>query len=349
MRFVQKDADIFLQRHPILAMEPADAWRHVLMVIRQTTAYMKGKIPAFVPIAFKLACTFSLIITLGLISLGSLIGINQTSLLENQAKHFGIVLAGQAAHSIKEPLLADDTLGIKSIIKKLTEEVSIVGGSVYTDDQQLIASAGFNSSNITFPTNGSRYSQSRDRFGEFNIIESEYRPVISFTVPISHGQLTVGYVSLSFDHSMLAMAKTDTLYAVVSITLLTLILCIIGSFYISKRITKPLNELMKATQAITQGSYHYQFPGDRRSDELGVLMEAMSNMGTDLLRKEKVESVFSRYVSSPVATQVPKDLDQLDTVELGGQHVTASVFFADIVGFLPIFRKTSSHNKSVSY
>lgn len=333
MSFVRKDVDMFLQRYPILAMEPLDALRHVFMVIRKTAAYTKAKVPEFVPIAFKLAFAFSLIITLGLISLGSLIGLNQTNLLENQATHFGIVLAEQAAQSIKEPLLADDTLGIKSIIKKLTEEESIVGSSVYTDEQHPIASTGFRSANITFPKNGKRYSQSKDTFGVFHIVESNYRPVISFTVPITHGQLIVGYTSLSFDHSMLEMAKTNTIYAVVTITLLTLITGIIGSYYMSKRITKPLNELMKATRAITQGSFDYQFSDDRRSDELGILMEAMNNMGTDLLRKEKVESVFSRYVSPQVATQALKDLDELDTVELGGQHVMASVFFADIVNF----------------
>jgi adenylate cyclase len=70
-----------------------------------------------------------------------------------------------------------------------------------------------------------------------------------------------------------------------------------------------------------------------RKDELEVLMESMNHLNKGLLQKDKVEAFFSRYVSAQVANQVLKDLDNIESVKLGGEHVMASVFFADIVGF----------------
>lgn len=62
-------------------------------------------------------------------------------------------------------------------------------------------------------------------------------------------------------------------------------------------------------------------------------MQSLNSMGEGLLRKEQVEQVFSRYVSPQVASQAINDLDRMESLQLGGRHVEASVLFADIVGF----------------
>ncbi|MCW8840514.1 MAG: adenylate/guanylate cyclase domain-containing protein, partial [Gammaproteobacteria bacterium] len=85
-------------------------------------------------------------------------------------------------------------------------------------------------------------------------------------------------------------------------------------------------------KAFAEGHYGFRLSGER-NDELGVLMKSMNFMGEGLLRKEQVEQVFSRYVSPQVANLAIADLDSMDQLELGGRHVTASVLFADIVGF----------------
>jgi adenylate cyclase len=56
-------------------------------------------------------------------------------------------------------------------------------------------------------------------------------------------------------------------------------------------------------------------------------------MGEGLLRKEQVEQVFGRYVSPQVANKAIQELDEVKSVQLGGEHVSASVLFADIVSF----------------
>jgi len=62
-------------------------------------------------------------------------------------------------------------------------------------------------------------------------------------------------------------------------------------------------------------------------------MQSLNNMGEGLLRKEQVEQVLSRYVSPQVARQAISDLDNTESLQLGGSYAKASVLFADIVGF----------------
>ena len=333
--FIQKDTEIFLETYPVLKKEPLEAWQHIWLSICQIIEFIKTKIPDFIPVAFKLAIAFSLIIVIGLVSLGSLIGINQTKLLEKQADHFGGALATQAAYSIKEPLLAGDDLLLKIIIRKLTNAESIIGVNVFADDYALIASYGFKSKNQQLKAEG------KNHFKKVNVIRMEEanEDIITYAVPITHSQLFVGYLSLSFDRSILAKAKTETRNTVILITTLTLLIGILASFYTGKQLTKPIGKLIDATKAMQAGNYNYNFNEDKRNDELGILMTVLNEMGNGLLQKEKVEDVFSRYVSPQVAKQVLNDLSSIEGIELGGKHVEASVFFADIVGFTSLSEK----------
>jgi len=98
---------------------------------------------------------------------------------------------------------------------------------------------------------------------------------------------------------------------------------------LGKRLTRPIHQLINAGRAISAGDYHVRL-NEQRKDELGSLMQSMNEMTEGLLRKEQVEQTFSRYVSPQVAKAVLSNMNQ---VRLGGQHVEASVLFADIVGF----------------
>jgi adenylate cyclase len=163
--------------------------------------------------------------------------------------------------------------------------------------------------------------------------------VTRYTVPIKHEDLVLGYLSLSFDYSELEAIRIKTLHTILLVTITALIIGTMAAFYISSLLFKPLSDLIAASEAMHhinsgEDKHHYnhktKYP---RKDELQVLMESMNNMNKGLLQKDKVESVFSRYVSPQVANQVLKDLDNIESVKLGGEHVMASVFFADIVGF----------------
>ncbi|MCK4840994.1 MAG: adenylate/guanylate cyclase domain-containing protein [Methylococcales bacterium] len=329
LRFIQKDAEVFLKNYRVLTMEPLEAWQHLGLSIGQIFSYLKAKIPDFIPVAVKLAFAFSFIILAGLITLGSLLGINQTSLLDEQADYFGGALAMQTAYSVKEPLLAGDSLAIQLMTTKLLNSDSIIGVSVYSDNYSVVTSYGVKNNLELLRTEGEEYLKTNDVF-RMNNTDKDF---VTYAVPILHKDLLVGYIAISFNNTTLTTAKSKTITTVILITTITLLIAIFAAFFMSKRITRPINKLMDATRAIQEGNFNFQWGDDRRNDELGVLMTAMNEMSNGLLQKKKVENVFSRYVSPQVANQVLKELNSLNDVELGGKHVQASILFADIVGF----------------
>jgi adenylate cyclase len=156
--------------------------------------------------------------------------------------------------------------------------------------------------------------------------------MISYISPIVFRDVVVGYALLTFDHSVMNKAKEDTVTVVVSSILLMLLAAIAASLYLGKRLTRPIDQMMLASRAFSEGKFDYRIT-ESRNDELGVLMQSLNRMGEGLLRKEQVEKIFSRYVSPQVARQAIADLERVEELELGGRHVEASVLFADIVGF----------------
>jgi adenylate cyclase len=335
VRFFLKDVEIFLQRYPLLTaeVEPQIAWHYLKLNISEIIAYSIAKSPQFIPIVVKLAIAFSLLISAGLISLGGLIGFKQAQTLENQATHFSMVLATQAAYALRTPVLLNDAAEEKAIINKLMQEKTIVNVTLYASDHSVINSYGSLPKNALFSKEEIKYTADTHFLTAIsNNILGKVKTAVSFTVPIKQDDLLIGYLALSLDHSALEQIRVETLQTTISITLGTLLVGIIAAFYMSKLITKPLNDLMNASAAISRGNFDYKFQLDKRKDELGVLMQAMNEMNKGLLQKDKVEAVFSRYVSAQVARQVLSDLDN-ESVKLGGEHVMASVFFADIVGF----------------
>jgi adenylate cyclase len=86
---------------------------------------------------------------------------------------------------------------------------------------------------------------------------------------------------------------------------------------------------LNATTRIGEGRFDVKVD-DRRNDELGKLITAINDMGDGLYKKTQVETLMSQFLAKDVADEV---LGHLDTVQIGGERVTATVLFTDIVGF----------------
>jgi adenylate cyclase len=300
-----------------------------------------------IPVAVKLALTFALMISLCAISLGSLIGFYQAQSLEKQATHFSLLLAKQAAYSLENPLASHNQFAIKNIANSLLNADTIAGVTVYASDQSMIGQYGDINIKPVFPNQTIEYSPESHFFNRF-IRRSlgDVKKTIRHTTPITQNGIIIGYLSLSLDHSALEIIRLTTLKTIIAITVSLLIIGFIIVFYISHRLLKPLDDLMNVSKAISQGNFNYKVAHNRRKDEVGMLMQAMNEMNKGLLQKDRVEAVFSRYVSAQVAQQVLKDLDNIETVALGGDHLMASVFFADIVGFTSLSERLDAQQIS---
>ena len=295
---------------------------------------LKGQLPQYIPIASKLAFSITSLLTMGILIVGITVGKNQTRLLESELNKFALTLLQQLAVSAKEPLLASDQLNLDIVAHGFTKHKGILGTSIFDDEGNVMASSGQPS---TLSQEDIAFSVSSVDQAEFRVLPQRknaysVKAATSYLYPINFKELKVGYVLLVFDKSNLEKASRDTIFTITLITVLMAIVGMVVAIYLSVWLTRPINQILNASKAISEGRYDVRL-SERRNDELGILMSSMNDMGQGLLKKRHVEEVFSRYVSPQVARQAIGDLTSLDEVKLGGRHIEASVLFADIVGF----------------
>ncbi|OGT21238.1 MAG: hypothetical protein A2V90_09115 [Gammaproteobacteria bacterium RBG_16_57_12] len=278
--------------------------------------------------AYKLSLIFTVTVTCGMVLLGLVIARDQTRLLEQQITESSTTLLKQMAEFTRDPLLTNDTLSLQIIVNNLISQDNILGAAVLSEDKHPLVSEGAIPSQTAITT-----MPDISRVLDWSYREQRRKiAAMTFLMPILTDDIIIGYVLITFDRSLMELARSRTINTVASATILMVILGFVISLILGKRLTRPIHRLIAASRAITAGDYKFRFE-DKRKDELGALMSSMNEMTAGLLRKEQVEQIFSRYVSPKVAKEVLKNLSQ---VRLGGRHVNASVLFADIVGFTSI-------------
>ena len=290
-----------------------------------------------IPLVYKLSMLITVLVVTCMTLLGSIIVQQQTRLFENQIHEQGTTLARLMAKSAKEPLLAEDQLALDVITTGFTNNSSISGTAIITLEGNTIAHAG-----------GYHNGEHQSQINALNRLMEQVpgslmwtwpgtasttgKQVISFVEPVIFQGVTAGYTMVTISRAGMEASLRSAKQAIAGATLLIIFLGIAMSFVIGKRITGPIDLLVDASHAIAKGDYDIRFK-ERRSDELGQLMDAFDEMAEGLLEKSRVKDALSRYVSPGVAREI---LANLDDVELGGKRIEATVIFADIVGFTPI-------------
>lgn len=304
-------------------------------------AQIRARLPKRFTLAHKLALILTLLISTGMVLLGLVVTNNQTRLLRGQMNDFGKTVVNQLAESSKELILSEDTLSLMVLIGSLTTNHNTLGTVIYNESGKVIATSGMTPAIdiLSLYRSAVQLDQAAYSAEWLSSDERDNRlEVISFMAPIMFQKLIIGHALVTFSKATLHEAIIQTIQAIVAATLLMIILGIITAYYLGKRLTQPINELMDASKAISSGNYDFRLNrlNKRRNDEIGYLMNAFNNMASGLLEKTQVENAFSRFVSPTVAKQILQNLDQ---VQLGGKHVNATAVFADIVGFTSIAEK----------
>ncbi|WP_459991496.1 adenylate/guanylate cyclase domain-containing protein [Methylosoma difficile] len=282
--------------------------------------------PKRFPIAQKLALVFTLLISTGMVSLGLVIADDQTDLLERQMMDSSDMAVKQLAQIAKEPVLADDRLTLQTLINNLQKQHGVLAAAVYSEESLPIVQSG----QLPDADLVEQHTQQENLFVYTKPGKNQAEPlvVVASLSPMKVDGLTIGYALIGFDRSIVESAKQQTFKTVGLITLFFVLIGSVTSIGLGKRLTRPINQIIKISSAISHGDYQYRFRS-QRNDELGELMEAMNEMTEGLSQKEHVEKTFSRYVAPIIAQEVLKTTP----TAADAHHITASVLFADIVGF----------------
>lgn len=295
----------------------------------------KGMLPKHIPIALKLSFVISLLIAFGMALLGSVVITNQEKLLRNQINAHGDTIASQLAQSAKEQILAGDKLSLSVMTKNLINDKNILGTVVFDDKGNVLATAGVVPKETSAILSAIEKSpELKTNIHEWEITNNQHKveKFVSFLHPVHFLDVTAGYVLITFSRASLDLAIIDSVRAVTAATIMMILIAMVVSFVMARKISEPINHLMDASKAIDEGHLHYRIK-ERRNDEIGSLIDNFNSMADGLLKKNQVEDAFSRFVSSNVAKQI---LSDLDNIEIGGEHVEGTVLFADIVGYTDI-------------
>jgi adenylate cyclase len=294
------------------------------------------------PLAYKLSFFITLLVVSCMLLLGSIIVQQQAGQLRSQLSEQGQTLVQLMAQSTREPLLAGDKLALDATTSSFSNNGSVLGTAIISLDGNIISKAGVlhkenNPLTHKFISETISESGTSATWKWQPLTGLRRQTVMSFIEPVTYQNVIAGYAIVSFSESGLEHSTRQAVQAISGATLLIIALSIGMAFILGRRITQPIDKLVEASRAIGNGEYTFRFK-ERRTDELGVLMQAFNEMAEGMLEKSLVKNALSRYVSPGVARQI---LSNLDDVSLSGKRIEGSVLFADIAGFTQLSEQTS--------
>jgi len=155
-------------------------------------------------------------------------------------------------------------------------------------------------------------SEGTDYFGSYHLMTGKELPVWTIALVIPRDEI-MGPVRRN---------NRQTL----GIGLASFFVILIVSAWISIRISKPLGEIARETEAIGQFDLKAQALGHSVFKEVDQLMVATQNMKSGLRS-------FQKYVPADIVREI---LASGQETELGGRRETLTIFFSDIKGFTSI-------------
>jgi adenylate cyclase len=277
------------------------------------------------PIAYKLAMAVSLLLLLGVGLLMSIVLRYQDQLLSEQIDTYGGIIASQFAASVTEPLFTDDTMSMQVLAVNLVNDQRVQGAAIVNDKGKVVTQTG------QIPA---LQFQVKTGVSSLSIPTSDSQQGIIYAHPVRFHEVTAGWIVVNFTPLEVNQNFQRMIKATVTVTLLMLVLVMLFAYGMSKRMARPIETLVAATESIGAGRYDVALPV-RSNDEIGRVFKAMNRMAADLDEKHRMRGVLSRVVATDIAETLMQEslMQESDSEGLNSTRVEASVLFVDIVGF----------------
>jgi class 3 adenylate cyclase len=166
--------------------------------------------------------------------------------------------------------------------------------------------------------------------GQRYSIRSEQRPgelipgISVYFKPAENMRLTM-LLGTSLSEALAPLRRLQQQIAI--ITGVCVLVALVAARWLSRRLAKPVEQLVEGTQRIARGDFSHPVTV-RRSDELGDLARSFNEMAVGLAQRDLIKDSLGQFVDPRVAEALltnPKSLT--------GRRVVQSVLFSDLQSF----------------
>jgi adenylate cyclase len=279
------------------------------------------------PLRYKLALLTSALLVAGIGTVAYLVFDQSRAALELEIEKRGIAIAKTLARSSRDPLLLQDDLQLTQLVENIAAEHDIATARLLDNTGRVAASSAEGDMAQRERLTGPDRKLGIVRYGGRLLlaVQMQHR-VFGNDVDVGEAQVVMDLDSVI--QPLVAKARSDVSMAAGALLLAALALAL----WISRRITRPLQDLRLAADALSAGDTSAVLEV-RTRDEVGELTRAFNKMSQSLHQKDRIERAFRRYVSDHVLQEVMNDPT---SVQLKGERREVTVIFIDIRQFTRI-------------
>lgn len=282
------------------------------------------------PIWLQLSLAITLILTLTILLLDFFVLGRQKQRLYQQTLKVGMISLTYFDTNARIPLLEDNILQLNTLIKNAADVEGLLYAIIV--DQRKVIKAHTDSNKIGTEFKQvehiTRVQQVGDtRYFEYTLPDGQRVLNLSRPIIFKDKQLGEVHVGVSLDFIAQDVRRERTL--ILWMTVLIIAVGITIAIYFGMRFSRPISQLVKATEDISKGNYRHHIDLTRR-DELGNLAFAFNRMNEELWIKSLMQESFGKYVGTQVLDLIMKNPEN---TWLQGQTNEATILFADVRGF----------------
>jgi signal transduction histidine kinase len=121
------------------------------------------------------------------------------------------------------------------------------------------------------------------------------------TVPLFSNQNFIGYARFITSMEKSNKAVQQTALFLITIGLMSIFICVILGYYVSKSFSVPIGNITRASRKMTNGDYSVRIK-EKREDEIGQLGVAFNKMAVEIQDREEIKSNFISSISHDLRT-----------------------------------------------
>ena len=292
--------------------------------------FAKGLPPPRIPIWLQLfAVTIVVIITTVLLL--SFVNLSQQKeRLYRQTVNIGKVSLNYFVSNASIPLLDDDVLRLNTLIKEATAVDGLLYAIILNRNKIIKAHTDINKINMVFEKfDNEEDIRKEDDVTYFNHFLESGEHVLNLTQPIVFKNKEVGEVHVGVSIDFIEKLIHKERLSIIVITVFIILFGIGIAVWLGLRFSRPIQNLVLATQEIGSGNYQHKIIL-ARNDELGNLATAFNRMGDELWKNSLMQQSFGKYIGSEVLDMI---MANPESDWLKGHKNEATVMFTDIRGF----------------